>query len=781
MNNNSFQKEENHINELIRPYSKRWKWFILTGFFSLFIAYFFLKTQNPIYEVVSTILIKDSKNSMGGQDFAILKDLSGLGKMNTDGVDNEIEVLKSKKLISTVIKDLGLETDVYVTGYFKDVELYGKTSPIIVKVISEKETIKPAAPFHLKINGDQLELTSGDFGTKNSSFGKLISLPSANIIILKNKKFVADPKKPLDEFTLKLSSLESKTDDYQAMLNAALANKDVTVIKLSINYPNIDKAKDIINKLVEVYNADAVKDKNAESRKTAEFIEERIANVGRDLGNVELQKEQFKKANQITDLAIEGEIGLKTSSEARAKQLEIASQLELTNNLISFVSKQGNYQVIPNNIGLSNPGAVANITTYNQLILERNRLLENATPQNPLVIEVTNQINNLRPTILQNLQKSRDGLQLSVNGYESEQNLVSGKISKIPTQEKIFRSIEREQQIKESLYLLLLQKREETQISLAVTGAKARIIDKAFKNRLVAPKKMLTLFGGVLSGLLVTFVFIYLLELLNNKVRSKSDIEKLTNAKPVIGEIPQIDKNTDELVKINDNSPLAESFRILITNMNFMIPKKKGKVIMVTSSVKGEGKTFVSVNLALTIATPSKKSIIIGADIRNPQLQRYNVERKGALGLTEYLHEDNKDVDSLIHKSNVNPNLDVIYSGSIPPNPTDLLSNGKLEILVNQLAQNYEYIIIDTAPLMLVTDSLLISELADVTLYVVRSRYTEKELINFANKTVESNKIKNVAFVLNDVSSDYFGYGNKYGYGYAAKEKTFWEKLKSKF
>lgn len=779
MENKISQSEEINIGELVKPYLKHWKWFVVSAFLFLSLAYAYLKIQNPVYETISTVLIKDSKASMGGQDFEVLKDLSGLGKMNSDGVDNEMEIFKSKKMMSAVIKDLGLETDIFIPGFFVNTEVFGNNTPFFVKIINEKVTPRPSEKINLSFTGDTIHLSSSEIGLVKSKFNQLISLPCADIIIVKNKKYKPS-KKNTKEYLIKITSLEDKTKNYQKLLNVSLVNKDVTVIQLSMNYPNTDKAKAIINKLVTVYNAEAINDKNLESKKTAEFIEDRIRNVGNDLSFVEGKKEQFKRANQITDLAAEAEINLKTSAQARTKQLELSSQLDLTNSLIGYVSKQGSYQVIPNNVGLDNPGAVANITNYNQLVLERNRLLENATPQNPLVVDVTKQINNLRPTILQNLQKNRDGLLLAVNSYETEQNLVSGKIAKIPTQEKLFRSIEREQQIKETLYLLLLQKREETQIALAVTAPKARIIDKAFKGELVAPKGGIVMIFGLLLGLLIPFIIIYLFDLFDDKIKSKHDVEKLSNGKSVIGEIPTLEKGAEELIKLNDLSPMAEAFRILITNMNFMLPKKKGKVVFVTSTVKGEGKTFISVNLALTLASPSKKIIIIGSDIRNPQLQRYNTSKKGVIGLTEYLNEENISAEQILHKNTINPYLDVIYSGSIPPNPTDLLSNGKYEELVESLKDKYDYIILDTAPLMLVTDSFLISDVADTTLYVTRSRYTEKALIDFANKNIDTGKIKNVAFVLNDVNSDYFGYGNKYGYGYGAQEKSFWDRLKNR-
>ena len=782
-NSQELQEKDINIRELIKPYLDRWLWFVVGAFLALLGGYLFIKLSTPIYRTETTILVKDAKNNKLPEGASGLFDLSGIGGMNVNSIENEIEILKSKKLIEQVVKDLGLTAEVYQEAAFTKKELYKDTSPVIINVIGEKKDAsdeQKKLDILLEIKGNELILSSDKMpDVIRTTYNKTISLPNANIIIQKNPAYKGEK---IEELLLKVYNTERIVNYYREILSIAPKDKDATVIGITLDLPIKAKTQDFLNKLVVVYNQDAINDKNSESKKTKDFIDERIAIIAKELGDVENEKQSFKTENQITDIATETKINLETNAQARARQLEVDSQLELTNALMDYLSKQGDYQILPNNIGLSDASAGNVINSYNQLIIERNRLLENSTAQNPVVIDITKKINSMRFSVMETLSKNRTGLQLERNKYLEEQGKLMSRISKVPTQEKLFRSIERQQQIKENLYLLLLQKREETQLSLAVTAPKAKIVDYAHSTeKPVAPKKLIIMLAALLVGIVLPFGVIYIKELLDNKIKTKHDIERLSET-VVLAELPKIRKGESDIVGRNDLSPMAEAFRILITNMNFMIPKKeKGKVVFVTSTIKGEGKTFVSVNLALTLANPNRKVIIIGSDIRNPQLQRYDKNSRIYMGLTEFLYDENVTLDKIIHQSNMNPHLDVIYSGAIPPNPTELLTNGRYQVLLETLKPLYDYIIVDTAPLMLVTDTFLFADLADTTLYVTRSNYTEEKLIDFANKNIKANKIKNVGFVLNDVSKSNLGYGNKYGYGYGAKEKTLFDKIKSVF
>ncbi|WP_144282365.1 GumC family protein [Chryseobacterium echinoideorum] len=777
-------KKEINIKELIAPYLRNWKYFAATVFIALLAAVYYIKSKSPVFKAQTSVLIKDAKKmSAASGDMGVLQSLGGFSGMGTNSIENEVGVFESKSIVEDALKDLNFQTTFYAKQSLKNVELYGETNPFIINVIQEKENSElPKKPISIKTKNNEIILSSDEFDKDIiTSFGRTINLPFALIIITKNPNYKAPQKVDMSDLFFYYSSFEDAVNNYQEALKVDLLDKDGTIINLSVDFENKDKAKDFLNKLVRQYNSYAINDKNIESKKTKDFIDQRIVIISKELGDVESQKEGFKSGNNIVDLPTEARINLQMKEQSKAQILEIGTQMEITKLLRNSLIRKGTGDILPVNIGLENDAALNAIQEYNALVLQRNRYLQEATPDNPLVRDANKQIEQMKSSLSESLQRNMTTLELARRKVESQLGSSSGMISKIPGQEKLFRSIERQQQIKESLYLLLLQKREEAAISMEITSEKARVIDRAFiLKKPVAPRKMIVLGISLFIGLLVPFAVIYIRSLLQSTILSRADISKVTDL-PVLAEIPKLKRKDNALLSFNDVSPMAEAFRIFVTNLKFLLPNKdSGKVIMVTSSVKGEGKTFVSTNLSIILASSRDRVLVIGADVRNPQLQRYNENMKSTKGLTEFLGGESLSIQEIIHPSGYNENCDFIYSGAIPPNPTDLLQNGKLdELLLLIKAENkYKYIVLDTAPLLLVTDSLLIADKSDAIVYVTRSEVTEKSYFEFLNNSVKEEKLKNVGIVLNSVKESNFGYGNKYGYGYSADEKKWWQKFR---
>lgn len=778
-----YLKEETSIKEILAPYLKNWKYFVGSVLLMLILAVLYIKSTPPVYKAQTSVLIKDAKKmSVASGDIGVLQSLGGLSGMGTNSIENEVGVFQSKAIVEDVLKEHNFQTPVYAKQTFYNLELYGTANPYIIHIIQEKEDADlPEKPISIKNQGNEIVLSSEEWKQDiKTSFNKTTVLPFATIMIGKNPIYKAPKKIDLSNIFFNYNSFDNTVNDFQQALTVDLLDKDGTIISLAVDFENKEKAKDFLNGLVRQYNIYAIKDKNIESKKTKDFIDKRIALISSELGDVETQKEGYKANNNIVDLPSEARINLQLKEQSKAQILELGTQLELNKILQNTLNKKGKGDVLPINIGLESDAAAKSIQDYNMLVLQRNKYLENATPDNPLIKELNKQIEEMKSSLSQSLQKNVISLELAKRKVEGQLGGSEHMISKIPTQEKLFRSIERQQQIKENLYLLLLQKREEAAITMEITAEKARIIDKAFVfKKPVAPKKLMILGAFVLLGVLIPLAWIYLKGLLQSTIIKRADFTKLTNL-PVIAEIPKLTNKDNTLVHFNDVSPIAEAFRIFVTNLRFLLPGKESPyTIMITSSVKGEGKTFISTNLSIILASSRDKVLVVGADVRNPQLQRYNPSMKSAKGLTEFLSEDVSDVNEIIHPSGYNENCDFIYSGSIPPNPTDLLQNGRLDELLSVIKEKnkYKYIVLDTAPLLLVTDSFLIADKSDAIVYVTRSEVSEKSYIEFLNHSVEDSKLKNVGIVLNGIKESNFGYGNKYGYGYHAEEKKWWHKF----
>ncbi len=788
--NDLFQQEEEKatnidVHALLIKYLSYWHLFAISVVVLLIAAWIYLRFQAPVYSVSSAVLIQEdnSSRSSSSSPIATMQDL-GMVSM-TSSFDNELEVLHSRTLLKEVVTTLNLYSSVSerrVFGYAAP--LYGN-SPVNIFMTPDE-----AAALEAPVTMDMDYKTTGTVDVKLSyvygekeetvkerldTFPAVLTTPVGVITFT-----LGDSTTQRHNASLKgyIYTPMAVAKGYGGSLSVSPTSKTTTIAQITLQDTHRKRAVDFINCLVEHYNQNANDDKNEVASKTAEFIEDRLQIINSELGNTESQLAAFKQRSGITDLTSNAQQALTESSRYNQQRVENETQISLVKYLRDYInSPENRNEVIPSNVGLADQQLSTVIDQYNTLLSERRRLLLTSSEENPAVKKLDISLDAMRKSVQTTVASVLKGLQITRSDIERQASKYESRISEAPTQEKEFISIARQQEIKATLYTMLLQKREENAITLAATANNGRIIEEALAdNAPVSPKTKIIYLVALILGLGIPVAIIYVIDLFRYKIESREDIEKLTHV-PVIGEIP-LGKRPEKgaiVVHENQNEMMEDVIRAVRTNRMFTLPSTY-EVIMFSSTMPGEGKSFIAGNIAVSLAIMGKKVIVVGLDIRKPGLNKvFNLSSR-VVGVTNYLGDpENADLADLIQHSDISPNLDVLPGGPVPPNPTELLARTALDDMIAKLKKKYDYILMDTAPIGMVTDSALISRVADALVYVCRADYTPKEGFKYINTLHDELKLSNICTVLNAVdlssrkNSYGYGYGKKYGYGYGKR------------
>ncbi|MGS2725181.1 GumC family protein [Psychroserpens sp. BH13MA-6] len=772
-NNNQFNFAEDtgvDIKQEFLKYLRYWPWFVLSLVMALIGAYVYLRFAPRIYQTTAKMKILDESEGLELPTSAFV-----FKRVNIN-LENEIEILTSYLILEQVAMDLKLNTRFYEEGTIQTAQI--AELPFYYEQIIHPDSITSGMSYSIVVNQNNFEVTNQKtektFQFKNhDSSATENNLPFK--IHLSNKKALSriNGKK----YLIKYGPLKAAALSLKSRIKVEPVGEQSDLLKMTIKGESKERSEWILNKLMDVFNKDGINDRQLVSKRTLAFIDDRFLYLAKELDSIEIDRKEFKQRNNLVDLTADAELGLQQRSKSDEEVFQIENQLAIAQLIQEALNSNATDGLLPANIGLDNGNINSLINAYNTAILERDKLVSSAGENNPTVALAQSKIEDLRSNITQSLRSYNQQLKVSQSQLQGRNQRFVGQVSQIPEKEKLLRAIERQQKIKESLYLLLLQKREEAAINLAITEPSIKVVDYAISGSgPISPKSNIVYAGALLGGLLVPFGIFYLLFMLDTKIHGKEDVSKVSNTVPIIGEIPDIKKKDTQVFESpNDRSALAESFRILGSNVNYLLPVKetdKGSVIYCTSTIKGEGKTYISINLSLALSSLNKKVLLIGADLRNPQIHAHiKAADKNSPGLSNYLHEYGFDwKQSLVKGFGQHENHDILLSGSIPPNPSSLLTNGRFTELIKEARELYDYIVVDTAPTILVTDTMLISQLADVTVYIARANFTDKKLLNFSKDLYESGKLKNMAYVVNGVGNNRsYGYNYGYNYGYGSK------------
>ena len=756
-----------------------WYWIVLSTIVALGAAFSYLKYTRPVYASNMKILVKDedsrSRMYRGGQ-----LALESMGVIsNSNGFDNELEILTSSNISQRVVKSLKLYVSYELDGRLRNHELY-KNNPYIVDM-PENQLVDLHSLIQLKIDrqGDGVHVAGEIYVPRSKEpilFERSVkelpgsfNTPVGTITLQRNPGVGAELPKQTMYATI--MPLEYAAKAYGSRLSVSASSKTTTVAVLNYLDTQPERAIDYLNELFRSYNEDANEDKNEVALKTEEFLKNRISAIREELDATESNLESYKKKNELINLTNDASNALNKLTEYQKEQVELETQLNLVTALLDYVDDPRNaFNVVPSNLGLKDADMSNLLNKYNDYVLQRNRLLKSSSPENPYVKRLTAQLEEMWPTIRLSLKSVRENILTQKRSAEDQYNLFSRRVGEVPTQERSLNNIIRQQEIKVELYLMLLQKREENYISLNSTAAKARVIDDPRSTGQVSPKTKVILLGALVLGLCFPVGLIYLLGLLRYRIEGREDVEMLTKI-PVLADIPLAPKSLDgELslaVRENSNDMMEEAFRGLRTNLRFVLSEKEN-VIACTSCIPGEGKTFVSTNLAMSLALLGKRVIIVGLDIRKPRLVKLFGLSSDHRGITTFLSSDSgdfQDLDKQIHHAVLNPNLDVLPAGVIPPNPGELISREQLDHAIALLREHYDYVIVDTPPVGLVSDTLSAARVADMTIMVCRADYSPRNNFQLINALHHDNKMPKITLVLNGIDLKKRKYGYYYGYG----------------
>ena len=794
--NNMNEQDEEKINyqELLFRYIIHWPWFVASVLVCLIGAWVYLHFQTPVYQVSASIMIKDDKKGSGSTDLGNL----GIGGVitSTQGIDNEIEVLRSKTILKEVVNNLELYITYYDEDEFPEKELY-QTSPVIVNLTAqEADKLPGSALLAMKLSPEGVLDVNLKVGLNeyNQRFEKLPAvLPTdAGTFGFALKDSLSGGQMEGHKGERHIRAVVSRpfgvAKGYQGALSIAPTSRTTSVAVVSLMNTNIQRARDFINKLMEMYNRNTNNDKNKVAEKTREFINERIKIIDEELGSTEDKLEAFKRNAGLTDISSDAQLAVSGNAEYEKRRVDNGTQINLVRDLIKYINNPLNeYELLPGNIGLSDAGLTTQIGRYNELIIERKRLLRTSTESNPMIVNLDTSIRAMKSNVQAAINGTLQGLLIVKADLEREAGRFSRRISDAPGQERQYVSIARQQEIKAGLYLMLLQKREENAITLAATANNAKIIDEPVATGgPLSPKPNMIYMIALVLGVGMPVGVIFLIGLTKFKIEGRGDVEKLTRL-PIVGDVPLTNEKAGSIAVFeNQNTLMSETFRHIRTNLQFMLENDQ-KVILVTSTVSGEGKSFISSNLAISLSLLGKRVVIVGLDIRKPGLNKiFNIPRKEQ-GITQYLSNPEKNLMDFVQISDVSKNLYILPGGTVPPNPTELLARDGLDKAIETLKKNFDYVILDTAPVGMVTDTLLVGRVADLSVYVCRADYSRKAEFTLINELAADNKLPNICTIINGLDlkkkkygyyygygkyGKYYGYGKRYGYGYGYGEHT---------